>query len=74
MIYKSQNKRIFAKGFEHLYRRLSIRECARIQSFPDSFIFHYTNIADGYKMVGNAVPPRMAFFLAEQLKLILKRL
>lgn len=72
MIFKNANERIFASGFEHLYRRLSVRECARIQTFPDSFKFIYSNILDGYKMVGNAVPPRMAFFLAEQLKHILK--
>lgn len=70
MIYKNKNERIFANGYEHLYRRLSVRECARIQTFPDSFIFNYTNIQDGYRMVGNAVPPRMARFLAEQLKFI----
>ena len=70
-LYKNKNERIFAPGYEHLYRRLSVRECARIQSFPDSFRFIYTNIQDGYKMVGNAVPPRMARYLAEQLKIIL---
>ncbi|WP_342674258.1 MULTISPECIES: DNA cytosine methyltransferase [Bacteria] len=30
-------------------------ECARIQTFPDDFIFYYNNINDGYKMIGNAV-------------------
>lgn len=72
MVFKNKNERIFVPGYEHLYRRLSVRECARIQTFPDSFKFYYTNIQDGYKMVGNAVPPRMAQFLAEQLKIILK--
>lgn len=64
MVYLSVNKRMFAKGCEHLYRRLSVRECARIQTFPDKFIFLYKNIKDGYKMVGNAVPPRLAYYLA----------
>lgn len=50
------------------YRRLSVRECARIQSFPDSFEFIYTNIKDGYRMIGNAVPPRMAYILAASIK------
>ena len=72
MVFKSKDERIFAPGYEHLYRRLSVRECARIQTFPDSFRFEYTNILDGYKMVGNAVPPRMAYYLAEQLKFFLK--
>ncbi len=56
----NQNKRIFVSGKEDLYRRLSVRECARIQTFPDNFIFKYNNIADGYKMVGNAVPVELA--------------
>ena len=66
MCYLSANERCFAKGQEHLYRRLSVRECARIQTFPDSFKFIYSDIKDGYKMVGNAVPPRLAWFLACQ--------
>ena len=47
------------------YRRLTVRECARIQTFPDNFIFKYTNIVNGYKMVGNAVPPKMAQLIAD---------
>lgn len=43
------------------YRRLTVREAARIQTFPDDFIFYYKNVAQGYKMVGNAVPVRLAF-------------
>jgi DNA (cytosine-5)-methyltransferase 1 len=68
MTYVSANQRIFAKGYEHLYRRLSVRECARIQTFPDWFVFKYSNVKDGYKMVGNAVPPRLAWYLANQMK------
>ena len=64
MKFIEQNKREFIKGKEHLYRRLSVRECARIQTFPDSFIFKYTDVADGYKMVGNAVPVEFARLLA----------
>jgi len=74
MKFIEQNKRIFVPGKEHLYRRLSVRECARIQTFPDSFIFHYTNIANGYKMIGNAVPVRMARALATQIKLDMEKL
>jgi DNA (cytosine-5)-methyltransferase 1 len=61
------NVRIFVPGKEHLYRRLSVRECARIQTFPDSFKFYYNNIADGYKMIGNAVPVRMGRILADKI-------
>lgn len=67
MKFIEQNKRIFVPGKEHLYRRLSVRECARIQTFPDNFIFKYTDIADGYKMVGNAVPVEFARVLAEKI-------
>lgn len=67
MEFVEQNKRIFVKGQEDLYRRLSIRECARIQTFPDDFIFIYDNLSDGYKMVGNAVPVNMAQILATQI-------
>lgn len=69
MKFIEQNKRIFVPGKEHLYRRLSVRECARIQTFPDDFIFHYDKISSGYKMIGNAVPVNLAKFLAESIKL-----
>jgi len=68
MKFIEQNKRIFVPGKEYLYRRLSVRECARIQTFPDDFIFHYSNVPAGYKMIGNAVPVNLAKFLAESIK------
>lgn len=67
MKFISQNKRIFIKGKENLYRRLSVRECAKIQTFPDNFIFYYRDVADGYKMIGNAVPVNFAFHLAKKI-------
>lgn len=68
MRYISPNQRVFLPGYEHLYRRLSVRECARIQTFSDKFRFFYTDIKEGYKMVGNAVPPRLARCLALSIK------
>ena len=68
MHYVSANRREFMKGCEHLYRRLSIRECARIQTFPDTFQFLYNDVKDGYKMVGNAVPPRLSYYLAKEMR------
>lgn len=38
-----------------------------IQTFPDKFKFIYSDILDGYKMVGNAVPPRLAYYLAKSI-------
>jgi DNA (cytosine-5)-methyltransferase 1 len=67
MEFIEQNKRQFKKGSEHLYRRLSVRECARIQTFPDDFKFIYSNILDGYKMIGNAVPVNLAYEIAKQI-------
>lgn len=64
MLFVEKNKRIFVPGKENLYRRLSVRECARIQTFPDSFVFYYNNVTNGYKMVGNAVPVNLAFHVA----------
>ncbi len=67
MQFVEQNKRIFVPSKEHLYRRLSVRECARIQSFPDMHKFYYKNIMAGYKMVGNAVPPYLGYYLAKKI-------
>lgn len=63
----ARKKHAFVEGKEHLYRRLSIRECARIQTFPDDFIFHYSNLEHAYKMVGNAVPVKLAFHVGKEL-------
>lgn len=72
MKFISQNKRIFVPGQEKKYRRLSVRECARIQTFPDDFVFKYVNIADGYKMIGNAVPVNFAKHIAQKIMADLK--
>lgn len=45
-------------------RRLSVRECACLQGFPDDFLFLYDDLLQGYKMVGNAVPVNFARTLA----------
>ena len=66
-----QNKRIFEPGAEQLYRRLSVRECARIQSFPDDHKFIYDKTAAGYKMIGNAVPCELAYHVAKSVRLAL---
>lgn len=68
MKFIEQNKRIFIEGKEHLYRRLSVRECARIQTFSDEHIFYYDNLMAGYKMIGNAVPVNLAKHIAIKIK------
>jgi DNA (cytosine-5)-methyltransferase 1 len=50
------------------FRRLSVRECARIQTFPDDFVFYYNSVAEGYKMVGNAVPVKLAEVIAQKIR------
>jgi len=46
-----------------LPRRLSVREAARLQGFPDNFVFQ-APMSEAYKLVGNAVPPVLAWHLA----------
>jgi DNA (cytosine-5)-methyltransferase 1 len=51
-------------------RRLTVRECARIQTFPDEYEFVIPNklsASDGYRLIGNAVPPLLAYRLAQRL-------
>ena len=52
-------------------RRLSAREAARIQSFPDNFIFH-PSTSSAYKQIGNAVAPVMAWHIARDIENFLK--
>jgi len=61
-------------------RRLTVRECARIQTFPDDYEFvrkpsykgieYKLSTSEGYKLVGNAVPPLLAFHVAWRLQKI----
>jgi C-5 cytosine-specific DNA methylase/winged helix-turn-helix protein len=56
-------------GKKKIYRRLSTRECARIQTFPDSFQFA-GGLKSRYRLIGNAVPPLFARKIAESIKTI----
>ncbi len=61
-------------------RRLTLRECARIQTFPDDFNFvipsenngrkFQLSASQGYKLVGNAVPPLLAYHIAKKIESI----
>lgn len=73
MIEVAHNRRIFAPGYEHLYRRMTIREVARVQGFPDDFKFIYESVDYGYKMIGNAVPVNLAYKIAIAIKSTLEK-
>ncbi len=68
MIKIDTNLQKFVEGKEHLYRRMTVREVARIQSFPDKFRIIYDDVNYGYKMIGNAVPVNLAYHVAMQIK------
>jgi DNA (cytosine-5)-methyltransferase 1 len=72
MIKVAQDKQVFVAGKEHLYRRMTVREVARIQGFPDDFKFIYNEVDYGYKMIGNAVPVNLAYHIALQIKTTLQ--
>lgn len=59
--------------FHYKWNRIpTVRESARLQSFPDDFIF-YGSKAEQYRQVGNAVPPMLGEVVAKKLKLILEK-
>lgn len=64
-------------GLRHIHpdpkqsRSITVREAARLQSFPDDFEF-FGSVGDQYKMVGNAVPPMLATAVAESVALFLE--
>lgn len=62
-----------SKGMKQ--RRLTLRECARIQTFPDDYHFviksdkkFIVSPSSGYKLVGNAVPPLLAYHIAKKIE------
>ena len=54
-----------------LPRRLSMREAARIQSFPDTFVFP-CGIRETERQIGNAVPPVLAWYIAQNIQKVLE--
>lgn len=72
MLKYGENDCRFVPGSEHLYRRMTIREVARVQGFPDDFKFIYKETNNAYKMIGNAVPVNLAYEIATAIKMFLE--
>lgn len=67
------NPRYFLHPFED--RPFSLRECARLQGFPDTFLFTgpEVDLVGGYRLVGNAVPPPLSRLFAAAVSRVLVR-
>ena len=50
-----------------LPRRLTVRECARLQSFPDEFVFPFSTQRN-LTLIGNAVPPILGYHVATSIR------
>ncbi len=72
MVKFDKNDCRFVIGSEHLYRRMTIREVARVQGFPDDFQFIYKETNNAYKMIGNAVPVNLAYEIATAIRMFLQ--
>ena len=71
-LYKDRPAHTITTGhrthFHYKFNRIpTVRECARLQSFPDDFIF-YGNKGQQYRQVGNAVPPILGKYIALEIK------
>ena len=66
--FKPENAGVWHPVEERIF---SVREIARIQTFPDWFSFEGKSVKSKYQQIGNAVPPRLAFEIAEQVKAVL---
>ena len=64
---------------DKIQRRLTVRECARIQTFPDNMKFVIKNgknsisASSGYKLVGDAVPPLLSYKIIKKIEKILSK-
>lgn len=74
MIKVEKDVSMFAPDGLNLYRRLTARECARIQTFPDDFVFKYQTLNDAYKMIGNAVPVNLAYHIGMSIRNVIEAL
>src|SRR5205807_194522 len=61
------NREAIVIGTEGGYRRLTVREASSVQSFPITYQWWATTEGLRYKLVGNAVPPLVAFAIAKEI-------
>lgn len=68
---------LYKDGLRHIHpdykqaRSITVREAARLQSFPDDFEF-LGSMGDQYKMIGNAVPPRLSEVVSRAVEIFIK--
>jgi site-specific DNA-cytosine methylase len=72
-IVAHMGKDTYAYGHPWEDRTLSVREAARIQSFPDWFSFSCLGLVDAFRVIGNAVPPLVSRQMADRISQILIR-
>jgi len=70
-IVQHMGKDTYAYGHPYSPRMLSVREAARIQTFPDWFSFACLSMVDAFRVIGNAVPPLLSNQLAERVSELL---
>ena len=69
---------LYKDGLRHIHpdpkqgRSITVREAARLQTFPDEYIFHSSQ-TEAFKMIGNAVPPLFARKVAEALNTLIEQ-
>jgi DNA (cytosine-5)-methyltransferase 1 len=69
---------LYKDGLRHIHpdpkqaRSITPREAARLQSFPDDFEF-IGSMGDKYKMIGNAVPPKLSKNIANAVEILIKK-
>ena len=51
-----------------VYRRATVRECATLQTFPTTYQFFGNSIGARYRIVGDAVPPRLTYLIGKEIR------